>query len=187
MQHRERRIVKMLAIIQLVTGAIQLLLGRKIFWLMVGIMGFLFGLFLTVYVFNWPVWLKLLVGLGVGMVFSVLAVLIQKPRAAIFGFFAFGLAAATLARLWGAGEKTSLFWIVFAAGGLVGVILVFALFDWALIIGTSLSGAGSIVSALNALLRSPLNGIVPVALFLVLLLVGIAYQSKNLSPHPKAA
>ena len=117
----------MLAIIQLVTGAIQLLLGRKIFWLMVGIMGFLVGLFLTVYVLDWPVWLRLLAGLGVGIVFSVLAVFIQKPMAAIFGFFAFGLAAATLAHLWGAVENSPLYWIIFAAGGLVGVVLVFAL------------------------------------------------------------
>ena len=54
----------MLAIIQLVTGAIQLFLGRKIFWLMVGIMGFLIGLFLTFYRVRlaclaqdyWPAW-----------------------------------------------------------------------------------------------------------------------------------
>jgi hypothetical protein len=177
----------MLAIIQLVTGAIQLLLGRKIFWLMVGIMGFLLGLFLTVYWLDWPVWLKLLAGLGVGVVFSILAVIIQKPMAAIVGFFAFGLAAATLASLGGVPRGSSLFWIIFVVGGVVGVILVLALFDWALIIGTSLSGAVSIVSALNLLLRAPLNGIIPVVLFLILLLIGITYQSKHLSPRARVA
>ena len=175
----------MVAIIQLVTGAIQLLLGRKIFWLMVGIMGFLIGLFLTVYVLDWPVWLKLLVGLGVGVIFSVLAVIIQKPMAAIFGFLAFGLATATVARLWGVAKESNLFWIIFVIGGLVGVILVFALFDWALIIGTSLSGAGSILTALETILRLQLNGLVPLALFLILLLIGITYQAKYMKPTVK--
>jgi len=177
----------MLAIIQLVIGAIQLLLGRKIFWLMVGIMGFLVGLSLTVYILNWADWLKLLVGLGVGVVFAVLATFIQKPMAAIFGFFAFGLAAATLAGLWGVNQSSSWYWIIFAVAGVIGVILVFTLFDWALIIGTSLSGAGSIIAALNSMLRAPLSGVVTVALFLILLLVGITYQSKHLSPQVRTA
>jgi hypothetical protein len=173
----------MLAIIQLFTGAIQLFLGRKIFWLMVGIMGFLIGLFLTFYLLDWPVWLRLLAGLGVGMVFSVLAVFIQKPMAAIFGFFAFGLAIATLAHLWGAIEYSPLYWIIFVSAGLVGVILVFALFDWALIIGTSLSGAGAVVTALESLARFPKNGLLPVLIFLILLAIGIVYQAKYLSPR----
>jgi hypothetical protein len=172
----------MLELVQLVTCAIQLLLGRKIFWLMVGIMGFLLGLSLTVYVLDWPVWLKLLAGLGVGVVFSMLAIFIQKPMAAIFGFFAFGLAAATLAHLWGATRDSSLFWIIFVMGGIVGVILVFALFDWALIIGTSLSGAGAVVTALEGMLRLQRNGMVTIALFLILLLIGIVYQSNRLKP-----
>lgn len=177
----------MLALIQLVTGAIQLFLGRKIFWLMVGIMGFLLGLFLTVYLLDWPVWLKLLAGLGVGIVFSALAVFIQKPMAAIFGFFAFGLAAATLARLWGAVVNSSLFWIVFVAGGIVGVILVLALFDWALIIGTSLSGAGAVVTALETLLRIQKDGIVLILIFLILLVIGIVFQSKQMKPTVEVA
>ena len=104
--------------------------------------------------------------------------------AAIFGFFAFGLAIATLAHLWGAGENSPLYWIIFVAAGLVGVILVFALFDWALIIGTSLSGAGTIVTALESLARLPKNGLLPVLIFLILLVIGIVYQSKYLSPRP---
>ena len=172
----------MVAIIQLITGAIQLLLGRKIFWLMVGIMGFILGLFLTVYVLDWPVWLKLLVGLGVGIVFSVLAVFLQKPMAALFGFFAFGLAAALLAQTAGVTKEFTMFWIIFVIGGLVGVILVFALFDWALIIGTSLSGAGTVVSALNLLLDIQKSWMVSLAIFLILVLVGISYQSRYMKP-----
>jgi hypothetical protein len=123
----------------------------------------------------------------VGAVFSVLAVFIQKPMAAIFGFFAFGLAAAALAHVWGAAVNSSLFWIVFAAGGLVGIILVFTLFDWALIIGSSLSGAGTVVIALETILRLTRNGPVSIALFLILLLIGIIYQSKNLKPTLRKA
>jgi hypothetical protein len=176
----------MIAIIQLVVGAIQLFLGRRVFWLMVGILGFLLGLFLTVYVLDlpaWPIWLKLLVGLAVGVVFSILAVFIQKPTAAIFGFFAFALAVAALARLWGVEARSLLFWIIFIGGGLVGVILVYALFDWALIIGSSLSGAGMMVTALEAILRFPKNGILAIVLFLFLLVLGIVYQANFIKPN----
>jgi hypothetical protein len=175
----------MIAVIQLVVGTIQLFLGRKIFWLMVGILGFLLGLYLTVYVFDlptWPYWLKLLVGLGVGVIFSILAVFIQKPMAAIFGFFAFGLAAASLARLWGVEANSSLFWIICVVGGVIGVFLVLTLFDWALIIGSSLSGAGMMVTALEVILRFPRTGILSIALFLILLVLGIVYQAKFVKP-----
>jgi len=172
----------MLEIIQLIVGAIQLFLGRKIFWLMVGIMGFLLGLTLTMLLFDWALWVKLLVGLGIGAIFSVLAVVIQKPMAAIFGFFAFGLAAAALSRLWSGGGQNTLFWIVFLVGGIVGVILVFALYEWALIIGSSLSGAGAMVIALGSILHLQKSGLLSIIIFLVLLLVGIVFQAKSLKP-----
>ncbi len=175
----------MAAIIELLVGAIQLLLGRKIFWLMVGIMGFVIGYFLTLQVLQLPDWMKLLIGLGVGIIFAILAVFLQKPMAAVFGFFAFGLAVSLVAaRLGHLSERSPLFWIIFVIAGAIGIFLVYALFDWALIIGTSLSGSVTVVSAIETILPLPKNGWVSILLFMVLLLIGIMYQSRNLRPAP---
>ena len=176
----------MAAIIELLVGAIQLLLGRKVFWLMVGIMGFLIGFFLTVDVLRLPDWMKLLIGLGAGIVFAILAVFLQKPMAAVFAFFAFGLAVSVVAsRLGHIAVRSPLFWVIFAIAGVIGIILVYNLFDWALIIGTSLSGSVTVVSAIETMLPLPKNGWVSILLFLVLLLIGIMYQSRNLKPVQK--
>jgi len=176
----------MIAFAQLLLGVFQLLLGRKIFWLMVGIMGFLVGLFLTINVLEWPAWLKLLIGLGVGLVFALLAVVIQKPMAALFGFFAFGIAATLIGLAFGAQRGTTIFWILFILGGIIGAFLVFALFEWALIIGTSLLGASAITSGLAGLFDFPASGLPALILFLILVVVGITYQSRFVNPRKRA-
>jgi hypothetical protein len=170
----------MIALTQVILGSIQLLLGRRIFWLMVGIAGFLVGLYVTIYTLNTPAWLKLLIGLGVGLIAALLAVVIQKPMAAVFAFFAFGLAAVLFSSALGVERGSSLYWIVFVIAGLVGAIMVFILFEWALIIGTSLIGAGAATAGLAVLLKFPANGLPALILFLVLIAIGISSQSRPL-------
>jgi hypothetical protein len=152
---------------------------------MVGIMGFLVGLFLTINVLEWPAWLKLLIGLGVGLVFALLAVFIQKPMAALFGFFAFGITATLVGLAFGAERGTTAYWTIFILGGILGAILVFALFEWALIIGTSLLGAGSVTNGLAGLMDFPATGLPALILFLILVVVGITYQSRFMAPRKK--
>jgi hypothetical protein len=169
-----------IAIWQILGGALQLLLGRRIYWLMVGIVGFLVGLYGTMIALDMPTWLRLVVGLVIGGLFSILAVVMQKPMAAIFGFFALGLAAALVAFMLGAKWDSSILWITFLVGGVIGAILVFALFDWGLIICSSLVGAGSVVSGLAILLKFQTQGLLGVALFAVLAIIGIGYQRRYL-------
>lgn len=173
----------MIAISQIIVGIFQLLLGRRLFWLMVGIAGFLAGISVTISVLDWSPWLKLMVGVGIGIVFAILAVLIQKPMAAIVAFLAFGVAVLFLARLFGIELGHGIFWILFVVGGLIGAILAFTLYDWALIIGTSLLGASSVSAGLNALLNSPGSRLLASVTFLILVAVGIAYQSRSLPPE----
>lgn len=169
-----------IALWQILGGALQLLLGRKIFWLMVGIVGFLVGLYATMISLDMPTWLRLVVGLVIGALFSLLAVVLQKPMAAIFGFFALGLAAALVAYMLGAKWDSSILWITFLVGGIIGAILVFSLFDWGLIICSSLVGASSVVSGLAILLNFQARAIPGIILFVILAIIGIAYQAKYL-------
>jgi len=170
----------MVALFQVILGAVQLLMGRKIFWLMVGIAGFLSGLWFALNWVDWSGWMKLLLALAVGIVGAGLTVVIQKPIAAIFGFFAFGVAGSILAGVLGVERGGSLYWIIFGACGLVGAILTIVLFDWALILATSLLGASSIMTGLSSLLDLSLDRILAMILFLVLLAIGIGTQSRSL-------
>ncbi len=169
-----------IALWQILGGALQLLLGRKIFWLMVGIGGFLVGLYATMITLDMPTWLRLVIGLVVGVIFAILARVLQKPMAAIFGFFALGLAAALVTTMFGIKMENPIYWIAFLVGGIIGAILVFALFDWGLIICSSLIGASAVVSGLAILLNFQARGLLGIVVFVVLAIVGIAYQSKFL-------
>jgi hypothetical protein len=169
-----------IALWQILGGALQLLLGRKIFWLMVGIVGFLAGLYLTMIALDMPTWLRLIIGLVIGALFSILARVLQKPMAAIFGFFALGLAAALVTRMFGIKMDNPIVWITFLVGGIIGAILIFALFDWGLIICSSLVGASSVVSGLASLINFQARGLMGIILFVVLAIIGIAYQAKFL-------
>jgi hypothetical protein len=68
-------------LLQIILGAIELFLGRSIFWLVVGIAGFLLGLFLSVDYIQTSLLIRILIGVLVGILFSVLAVVIQRPMA----------------------------------------------------------------------------------------------------------
>jgi len=168
-----------IALWQILGGAFQLLFGRRIFWLTVGIVGFLLGIFITMKNLDMPTWLKLVIGLAVGVVFSILAVVMQKPAAAIFGFFALGLSAALVALIFGVGKGSALQWIIFLVGGIIGAILVMKLFNWGLIIGSSLVGAGFVIVGMADIFNFSVYGLLGLFVFLILASIGISYQAKS--------
>ena len=65
-------------------------------------------------------------------------------------------------------------WIVYLIGGIIGALLVVFLFDWALIVLSSLAGASLISQAL--LLPAGIAGVI----FLALVIVGIVIQGFTL-------
>jgi hypothetical protein len=71
-------------------------------------------------------------------------------------------------------EGTGLMWPALIGGGIAGAILVLFVFDWALIVLSSLAGAMMIIQA--ASLTLPIN----ILLFLALLSIGIAIQARML-------
>jgi hypothetical protein len=68
-------------------------------------------------------------------------------------------------------EGTGWMWLALVGGGIAGAILVLFVFDWALIVLSSLTGAMMIIQAAG--LTLPMN----ILLFLVLLSIGIAMQA----------
>lgn len=140
------------AIAQIVVGLIETLFGRKLFWLFVAIGGFLVGWFLVPAIYgavndgaSLELWTRVLIGVVAGVVLGFLAIRFTKLMVAIAGFFIFGTATVIAVRYFGGNipSGSSNHWIAFVCGGVVGSLIMGLLFNWALIVLTSLFGAGA--------------------------------------------
>jgi hypothetical protein len=161
----------MMDAIDLGLGAILLILGRKFFWLFVGILGFIAGLGLAERVLvGRPQWVILLVALVAGFIGAGVAIFLQRLAIALAGFLAGGYILIHALTLLGI-DSGNLYWILFVVGGIIGAILVTLLFDWALIVLSSITGANLIIEALRLTLPNR------IWLFLLLALVGIIIQA----------
>jgi hypothetical protein len=164
----------------IILGVVLLALGRRLFWLFVGVVGFVAGLNLaSELLVEQPFWVILLVALLAGLIGSLLAVFLQRLMIAVAGFLAAGYVLVSLLGYFGL-ELGALTWLPFLIGGVCGAILASLVFDWALIILSALSGATLMVQGLAATVpgfEPSLNGF----LILILFLVGIAIQTGFLS------
>lgn len=138
-----------LPIISVVVGIALLLFGRRLFWLFVAALGFAIGLQLAPYLSqNPPLWLSLLLSLGLGLLGALLAVMLQKLAIGIAGFLVGGRVAVAIAAAFLV-NHAHYSAITFVIGGVIGAILLLALFDWALIIFSSIEGARLIADAVH--------------------------------------
>ena len=136
-------------IISALIGVAVLLFGRKLFWLCVAALGFAAGVELAPQLVQQPTpILQLSIALVLGIVGALLALLLQKLAVGIVGFAAGGRLAVGLAATFVV-EGLQYYWLTFIIGGVIGAILLVALFDWALIFLSSLLGAHLIVSAIT--------------------------------------
>lgn len=166
----------MLNSINLLLGAALLVAGRKLFWLFIAIIGFITGIQLAARFITGPEWIGIVIGVIVGVIFAVLAVFIEALAIGIAGFLAGGYILTTFTSMLGLNEGL-LFWLFYAIGGVIGILLVMFLFDWALITLSSLAGASLIVNSL------PAAGSL---LFLILFVIGLVIQGLTLQreEHP---
>jgi len=159
----------MLSIISIVLGGALLIAGRTLFWLFVGAAGFVAGLQLATQFWQGPEILAIIIGLVVGAIFALLAIFVQSVAIGVAGFLAGGYILTVLAGMIGPNQG-AFSWIVYLIGGIIGVLLVVLLFDWALITLSSLAGASLITQALQ--LPSGIGGVI----FLALLILGVIIQ-----------
>jgi len=161
-------------IIGVVIGAAILLFGRKLFWLFVAALGFAIGLEVAAYFMREPpVWMTLLVALVLGVLGALLAILLQKLAIAVAGFIAGGrIAWALAAAFWV--EHAHYRGITFVIGGILGALLLLALFDWVLILLSSIEGAHLIANGIVL----PEKG--SLILFIVLAVIGVVVQGSML-------
>ncbi len=134
----------MLNLLNLVLGGALLVAGRKLFWLFVGVAGFVTGIELTTRFWHGSAALAVIVGLVVGVIFALLAIFLQTIAIGVAGFLAGGYILTVLAGMLGISSGGS-FWIIYIVGGILGVLLVAFLFDWAIITLSSLAGASNVI------------------------------------------
>jgi hypothetical protein len=133
-------------------------------------LGFIFGItYGAQYYAGQPQWLILVVGLAAGLVGALFAVFLQQLAVAVAGFGAGWYLTTGLLDLTSIGPGL-LTWIILAAGGIIGLLLVIFLFDWSLIILSALTGAMIIIQSVNY--GSQFETI----LFIFLVLIGITVQ-----------
>jgi MFS family permease len=160
-----------MAVPQIIAGILALTLGRRLFWLFVGVVGFVVGITLAPqFLPAEPAWLTLVIAIAIGLLGALLAVFVQTVAIALAGFIGGGYIAMSLLSM-AVGETGRLAWVAFVVGGILGVILVTALFDYALIILSSLVGAGLIVQAVD------LRPLFAALLFVVLFVAGAGIQA----------
>jgi len=161
-------------IISVIIGVAILLFGRKLFWLFVAALGFAVGLEIAAYFMKEPPqWMTLLVALGCGVIGALLAVLLQKIAIAIAGFVAGGRIAWALAAAFFV-DHAHYRGLTFVIGGILGALLLLALFDWVLIFLSSIEGAHLIGNGITL----PEKG--AMILFIALAVIGVIVQGSML-------
>jgi hypothetical protein len=164
------------AVVGALIGIVILLFGRKLFWLCVAAVGFAAGAEIAPHIAHEPSpLLALTVALVLGVIGALLALFLQKLAIAVLGFLAGGqLAGAIAAAFFVHYAQHST--VIFVVGGIIGMILLLVLFDWALVVISSLIGAHLIV--FQGAVTLPASGATIV--FIGLAILGILVQAASL-------
>ena len=156
-------------IISIVLGGALLLFGRILYWLFVGVVGFYLGSYIATNLLEGEAALVTVIGIAAGVIGIAMAYVIQYMAIGLAGFVLGGFLATQLIDYISI-DVGNLSWLAFVAGGIVGVMLVGFLFDWALIILSSFAGAALLVDEL------PIDEDLYLWAFFGLVLLGVIIQ-----------
>jgi len=162
-----------MSILNILLGAGLLFFGRKVFWLFVAGAGFVAGLSVANSILQVPESLGVIIGIGIGLLAALLAVFMQHFAISLAGFLVGGYIALQFLPMLNLEINLGV-WVAFIIGGILGVILVNAVLDWALISLSSLAGASLVSEALN------LSKGIALVVFIALIVIGISYQAREL-------
>jgi hypothetical protein len=161
---------------KLLLGLAALAFGRQLYWLFVGVAGFVVGVELATRAFGGEApWKTLVAALALGLVGALLAIGFQFLTLGVAGFL---VGAWVALRLLPGPEVSGLGWLAVLVAGLCGVALVLLMLDGALILLSSLAGATLVTDALGP--PPHLGGL----LFIGLLVAGVVFQAVMLRRRP---
>lgn len=166
----------MLLVGRVLVGLLLLVFGRRLYWLFVAGIGFLYGLKLAPRLLpDQSETVTVIVALVLAIVGALLAVVATRIVLGMIGFVASGGIAVLLLGNLGI-DSGVVALAVFLIAGLIGAVLLLVLFDWTLIVLSSLAGASLIVMSVEGVLQIP--PLIPgTVLVFVLAAVGILIQA----------
>jgi len=131
-----------MVITNVLVGLALLFLGKKLFWLFVGAIGFIGASDMAArYISRLPDWQILIIAVAAGLAGVLLAIFFQKVAIFLVGFYTGGYLVVSLLNTLNMAPPPALPWAPFVIGGLFGAVLLYLLFDWTLIVLSSLAGA----------------------------------------------
>lgn len=155
----------MTRILSLIAGGALLLVGRTLFWLFVAGAGFAAGLQLAPRLLGIESQLLVFtIAVIAGLLGALLAIFLQQLAILVAGFFSGGYFLLTMLGIFGV-SMGRYDWLPFVIGGIMGALLIALLFDWALIILSSLAGASLVVQ--NIQLEPTMELLALIGLFVV--------------------
>ncbi len=158
-----------------IIGIILLTLGRKLFWMFIGIIGFFIGFeFVTEYMVVDSTVIVLLVGLLAGIIGTVLAIILERLAFALAGFYAGAFLILTIFRPFLYGDVNMVLVII---GGIIAAALAWMFMDWVIIILSSMVGAGMILSGFT------ISPVLYFIIFSIISTIGISIQWWLTSPQ----
>jgi hypothetical protein len=167
---------------QALIGTVVLFLGRRLFWLFVGLTGFLLGVEIATFSSpdsSSPTVLAL--AIAAGLTGAVLAYFFQATMIAVVGFVVGARLAVVVFNFIDPIGSRDMWALSFLVGGVIGAALLVALFDSVLVLLSSVLGASLIVQTVDA------RPYVKLGVFLALVVVGMGVQSNLPAPRPRAA
>ena len=167
----------LIAMLWIVAGGLLLVAGRKLFWLFVGVVGFAIAFMLaTRFLKIEPEWLSLIIALAAGVAGAIMASRLKQLAIALAGFLAGGYGVFTLLQILNL-DASSFAWVLTIIGGIVVAVVAVVVFDWMLIVISSVFGASMILQSVDTMTSSSdSNTGAAIIIFVALILVGCAVQ-----------
>jgi hypothetical protein len=164
-------------VLKFVLGIALLVMGRRMFWLCLGGIGFIFGFdFAEQMIHGQPQSIILIIALLVGILSAMTAIFFQKFAIFVTGFFGGGYLLIEFLKILGI-RTDNYHWLIFIGGGVAGAILIGILFGWTLIVFSSLMGSFLILKTVHS------GPHFSELFFILLMMVGIVIQSGLLKNH----
>ena len=161
--------------INILIGLTLLFAGRRLFWLFVACVGFASGYHFVPQIGDiHSLVLVMMLSIAAGVLGAIIAIFFQKAAIVIAGFAAGGYVVLNLCN-----QLTALpaqaDWLLYVIGGIIGAVILFFVFDWALVFLSALTGATLIVQIVA------FNPLVEIPLFLFLVIMGMTFQVKTMT------
>lgn len=166
----------MIKVFQVILALAMLFLGRKLFWVFVGSIGFITATEIaSANLTAQPEWMIVLIGLAAGIFGALLAVFFQAGAIGFGGLLGGGYLGLLLMRYLDILNQTAQT-IAYIVGAVIGLILMILLFDYALIAISSLSGSLILFETLG------LSGWLFWVLVVIITVIGSSVQYRQLEP-----